>query len=63
MSQKEIDVDVAVLGGGPGGYTAPIRAARLGESLACVEREATLGARVSESAAFRRKPGYRRRSS
>src|ERR1700694_6065076 len=38
-----MDVDVAVLGGGPGGYTAAIRAAQLGASVACVEREAELG--------------------
>ena len=36
-------VDVAVLGGGPGGYTAAIRAAQLGASVACIEREAELG--------------------
>ena len=34
-----MDVDVAVLGGGPGGYTAAIRAAQLGASVACIERE------------------------
>src|SRR4051812_49791661 len=38
-----MDVDVAVLGGGPGGYTAAIRAAQLGATVACVEREAELG--------------------
>jgi dihydrolipoamide dehydrogenase len=43
MAKKEIAVDVAVLGGGPGGYTAAIRAAQLGASVACIEREATLG--------------------
>jgi dihydrolipoamide dehydrogenase len=36
-------VDVAVLGGGPGGYTAAIRAAQLGASVACIEREPVLG--------------------
>ena len=36
-------IDVAVLGGGPGGYTAAIRAAQLGASVACIEREAELG--------------------
>src|SRR4051812_35207649 len=29
-SEETMDVDVAVLGGGPGGYTAAIRAAQLG---------------------------------
>lgn len=32
-----IQVDVAVLGGGPGGYTAAIRAAQLGKTVAIVE--------------------------
>src|SRR3954453_16143740 len=35
--------DVAVLGGGPGGYTAAIRAAQLGAEVVCVEREPELG--------------------
>jgi dihydrolipoamide dehydrogenase len=35
--------DVAVLGGGPGGYTAAIRAAQLGASVACIEQEPELG--------------------
>ena len=38
-----MDFDVAVLGGGPAGYTAAIRAAQLGARVACVEREAELG--------------------
>ena len=38
-----MDFDVAVLGGGPAGYTAAIRAAQLGANVACVEREAELG--------------------
>ena len=38
-----MDCDVAVLGGGPGGYTAAIRAAQLGAKVACVEREPELG--------------------
>src|SRR5437667_6067827 len=38
-----MDVDVAVLGGGPGGYTAAIRAAQLGAKTACIEREPELG--------------------
>src|SRR5213078_1024363 len=38
-----MQVDVAVLGGGPGGYTAAIRAAQLGASVACIEREPELG--------------------
>src|ERR687897_2168858 len=38
-----MECDVAVLGGGPAGYTAAIRAAQLGARVACVEREAELG--------------------
>src|ERR671922_43021 len=38
-----MEVDVAVLGGGPGGYTAAIRAAQLGTKVACIEREPELG--------------------
>jgi dihydrolipoamide dehydrogenase len=38
-----MDFDVAVLGGGPGGYTAAIRAAQLGATVACVEKEPALG--------------------
>jgi dihydrolipoamide dehydrogenase len=38
-----MECDVAVLGGGPGGYTAAIRAAQLGAKVACVEAEPELG--------------------
>src|SRR5207302_4634347 len=38
-----MDVAVAVLGGGPGGYTAAIRAAQLGAKTACIEQEPELG--------------------
>jgi dihydrolipoamide dehydrogenase len=38
-----MDVDVAVLGGGPAGYTAAIRAAQLGGKVVCVEQEPALG--------------------
>jgi dihydrolipoamide dehydrogenase len=38
-----MDCDVAVLGGGPGGYTAAIRAAQLGARAVCIEREPELG--------------------
>ena len=35
--------DLVVIGAGPGGYVAAIRAAQLGLSVACVEREPVLG--------------------
>ena len=38
-----MDCDVAVLGGGPGGYTAAIRAAQLGAKVVCIEQEPELG--------------------
>src|SRR5215204_5914164 len=38
-----MECDVAVLGGGPGGYTAAIRAAQLGARTVCIEQEPELG--------------------
>ena len=38
-----MDVDIAVLGGGPGGYTAAIRATQLGARVACIDRAPELG--------------------
>jgi dihydrolipoamide dehydrogenase len=38
-----MECDVAVLGGGPGGYTAAIRAAQLGPKTICIEQEPELG--------------------
>jgi dihydrolipoyl dehydrogenase len=38
-----MECDVAVLGGGPGGYTAAIRAAQLGATAVCIEKEPELG--------------------
>src|SRR5438046_7386091 len=38
-----MDCDVAVLGGGPGGSTAAIRAAQLGARSVCIEKEPELG--------------------
>src|SRR5271165_6019418 len=35
--------DVVVIGGGPGGYIAAIKAAQLGLKTACVEKRGTLG--------------------
>lgn len=35
--------DVIIIGAGPGGYVAAIRAAQLGMKVACVEKEKTLG--------------------
>ena len=35
--------DVVVIGGGPGGYVAAIRAAQLGLKTACVEKRGALG--------------------
>ena len=38
-----VEHDLAVIGAGPGGYVAAIRAAQLGLNVACVEREPALG--------------------
>ena len=35
--------DVVVIGGGPGGYVAAIKAAQLGLKTTCVEKRGTLG--------------------
>ena len=35
--------DLVVIGAGPGGYVAAIRAAQLGLNVACIEKEAALG--------------------
>jgi dihydrolipoamide dehydrogenase len=37
------EFDVVIIGAGPGGYVAAIRAAQLGLAVACVEKEPTLG--------------------
>jgi dihydrolipoamide dehydrogenase len=43
MSVATQSADVVVIGGGPGGYVAAIRAAQLGLSTVCVEMDRTLG--------------------
>ena len=43
MSVTPQRTDVVVIGGGPGGYVASIRAAQLGLSTVCVESDRTLG--------------------
>ena len=35
--------DLVVVGAGPGGYVAAIRAAQLGMKVACIEKQPTLG--------------------
>ena len=37
------EFDLIVIGGGPGGYVAAIRAAQLGMNVACVEMRGSLG--------------------
>ncbi|MEC7818276.1 MAG: dihydrolipoyl dehydrogenase [Pseudomonadota bacterium] len=43
MSDTQYDYDVLVIGAGPGGYVAAIRAAQLGLKTACAESRETLG--------------------
>jgi dihydrolipoamide dehydrogenase len=38
---EEFDADIVVIGSGPGGYVAAIRAAQLGARTVCIEKEAT----------------------
>src|SRR5437016_14420092 len=35
--------DLVVIGAGPGGYVSAIRAAQLGQKVACVDKRATMG--------------------
>jgi dihydrolipoamide dehydrogenase len=39
----EVSYDLVVIGGGPGGYVAAIRASQLGMKVACVEKRGSLG--------------------
>lgn len=43
MADHSYDYDVLIIGAGPGGYVAAIRAAQLGLKTACVEGRGTLG--------------------
>ncbi|MEE4289771.1 MAG: dihydrolipoyl dehydrogenase [Erythrobacter sp.] len=43
MADQNYDYDVLVIGAGPGGYVAAIRAAQLGLKTACIESRETLG--------------------
>ncbi len=43
MPDPTLSPDLVVIGGGPGGYVASIRAAQLGLSVVCVELDKTLG--------------------
>src|SRR5688500_20141839 len=43
MAENLTPADVVVIGGGPGGYVAAIRAAQLGLNTVCVEMDKTLG--------------------
>src|ERR1051325_6872030 len=42
-SEQMKNADVVIIGGGPGGYVAAIRAAQLGLTTVCVEMDKTLG--------------------
>ncbi len=43
MAEASKPFDLVVIGSGPGGYIAAIRAAQLGMNVACIEKEAALG--------------------
>ena len=47
VGDASLDIDLLVIGAGPGGYVAAIRAAQLGQSVLIVDKDA-LGRRVFE---------------
>ena len=55
MADAGYDYDVAIIGGGPGGYVAAIRAAQLGLRTALVERD-EVGVSASTGGVFPAKP-------
>jgi dihydrolipoamide dehydrogenase len=54
--------DVVILGAGPGGYVATIRAAQLGKSVAVIEKQYWGGVSACTSAASRPKRYYAARN-
>ena len=54
--------DILVIGGGPGGYVAAIRAAQLGQNVACVEKKPRSAAPACASAASPARPCSNRAS-
>ena len=47
MASSENSYDIAIIGGGPGGYVAAIRAGQLGAKVACIEKSALGGTCVN----------------
>ncbi|KAH7644008.1 hypothetical protein HUG17_6370 [Dermatophagoides farinae] len=43
LSTPTLDADLIVIGGGPGGYVAAIKASQIGMKTVCVEKRETLG--------------------
>eukprot|EP00004_Rigifila_ramosa_P012604 TRINITY_DN2738_c0_g1_i2.p1 TRINITY_DN2738_c0_g1~~TRINITY_DN2738_c0_g1_i2.p1 ORF type:complete len:302 (-),score=57.03 TRINITY_DN2738_c0_g1_i2:68-973(-) len=43
LSSQSFDKDLIIIGGGPGGYVAAIKAGQLGLNVACVEKRGALG--------------------
>ncbi|OMJ15423.1 Dihydrolipoyl dehydrogenase, mitochondrial, partial [Smittium culicis] len=43
LYSSSAEYDTVVIGGGPGGYVAAIKAAQLGQKTACIEMRSTLG--------------------
>ena len=56
---SENSFDVVIIGGGPGGYVAAIRAAQLGLKTACIEKRGALGKREPAGSKNRQKLSLR----
>ena len=50
VGDASLDIDLLVIGAGPGGYVAAIRAAQLGQKVLIVDKD-ELGRRMLESSA------------
>jgi len=57
------DFDLVVLGGGPGGYVAAIRAAQIGMNVACVDENSNSAVHASASGAFQARPCWNQATS
>ena len=52
------EFDIIVIGGGPGGYVAAIRASQLGKKTACIESRGALGGTCLNIGVYLQNPYY-----